>query len=157
MSQSEAMGAELRSPGSSVGDVDQTEDPPLDLLGPHPVDDGVEHGGHQDIDVAHDDVHQRSQVLAKPVHHGQPDEGHVEGQHHADVGDAGAEHLEPLPPGRQAQHGLEDEEVGEADEHGIQPHDQQDGRQPVHHAGGGVGARQVHHVLVQAEGVRQGP
>lgn len=47
-------------------------------------------------DVPHGDMDQRVQVLPKPMHYRQPSQWHVEGQDHADVGNAGAEHLEQM-------------------------------------------------------------
>ena len=89
----------------------------------------------------------------QPVHHGQPNEGHIEDQHSTEMGDAGVESFECCPLRGQLQHSPEDEDVGEASEEGVDAHDREDDKEPVHHIDRGVSTGQLHNILVQTEGV----
>lgn len=55
------------------------------LLGLNTVYDGVQHGGHEEVDVGHKKVDGRWRLLPKAVNQGQPHHGHKEHQHSAEV------------------------------------------------------------------------
>ena len=47
----------------------------MGLFSFYAVDDGVQHGGDQQVDIVHDDVNDRQSMLAIPVNHGQDNQG----------------------------------------------------------------------------------
>lgn len=92
-------------------------------------------------------------MLPEAVHHGETDDGDVENQDSADVGDTGLQGLEPLFPRRDRQHCPQDESVGDENEHGIQQQGADHQSQGVEAVEADVRAGQPEEVLVQAEGV----
>lgn len=73
------------------------------------------------------------EVSPEAVHHGQTNDGDVENQDGAEVGDTGLQGLEPLLPGGDGQDRVQDPDVGDEDEHGIQ-------KQGAEHQGQGIDA-----------------
>lgn len=59
-------------------------------------------------------------MLSKAVHHGEANDGNVKNQDSTDVGYTGLQGLEPLLPGCNCQHCMQDENIGDENEHSIQ-------------------------------------
>ena len=59
-------------------------------------------------------------MLSKAVHHGEANDGDVKDQDSTDVGHTGLQGLKPLLLGCNRQHCVQDENVGDENEHSIQ-------------------------------------
>ena len=91
--------------------------PVTDLLGLDAVDDGVHQGWEKDVDVAHEDMDRRREVLPKAVYHSQTNDWNIENQDSTDVGDTGLQGLEPLLLRCNSQDRAQDQYVGDENEH----------------------------------------
>ena len=97
----------------------------------------------------------RGSSSAKSVDHGQANHGCVEEQHSTDVGDTSVECFEALSLGCNGQHCLEDEPIGQDNEHRVHPQCGQHHKEAVGTVAVGVSTGQLHNVWVQAVGVGQ--
>ena len=91
--------------------------PITDLLGLDAVDDGVHQGWEKDVDVAHEDMDHRREVLPKAVYHSQTNDWNIENQDSTDVGDTGLQGLQPLFLRCNSQDRVQDQYVGDENEH----------------------------------------
>jgi hypothetical protein len=70
-----------------------------DLLSLDTVYNGVHQGWEKDINVAHEDLNQRREMLPKAVNHSQTNNGDVENQNSRDVRYTCLQRLDSLLPG----------------------------------------------------------
>lgn len=103
----------------------QSWKPTPNLLGPSPIDDGVEHGRHQHIEISQKDVHvPGDSVLAKAVGEEGEEGRDVEDQDDPKVGATGTQSLVLSITGWKVKDSMEDEAIGDRNENRIQTHGQ---------------------------------
>ncbi|KAM7329028.1 hypothetical protein ACRRTK_010641 [Alexandromys fortis] len=77
------------------------------------VYDGIHQWRHKQENVSHEDLGYRRTVFGKAVDNSKGDDRDIEDKHSTDVGDTGAEDLEPFPLGCNAQHCSQDQSIGQ--------------------------------------------
>lgn len=88
----------------------KTKDALSDLLCLHSVDNRVEHRGNKQVGVGQDDRQEGVMLLAKPVHHRQSNERHIEYENSTHMRDTCTKCF-CLGFTCQAQHSLEDKQI----------------------------------------------
>lgn len=126
-----------------------------DLPGLNGINHWVEQWRCEKVQIREQHMAGRGSSSAKSVDHGQANHRCVEEQHSTDVGDTSVEGFEALGLGCNGQHCLEDEPIGQDNEHRVYPQCGQHHKETIDAVGVGVSTGQLHDIRVQAVGVGQ--
>lgn len=131
------------------------EDSLADLLGLHTVNDGVHHRRCQQVDIGHDNVHQRRGMLGKSMSHRYSNHGDIKDQNSQYVGQTVIDGPETLSPGGCAQDTFQDECVGEHNEQRVHHNNEQNQSKSIPAVDPDVSTDQADHIWMEAVGVRE--
>ena len=96
---------------------EETKHPHSDLLGLNGVNHRIKHWRSEKVKIAEQYTAVRGSPPPKSMDHGQANHRYVEEQHGTEVGDTSVEGFEAPRLGGNGQHCMEDQPVGEDDEH----------------------------------------
>lgn len=106
-------------PGLDPFLTEQAQHPLLDRLGPYPVDEWVEHGRDQQVEVSSQDVEMCRDPLSPALTVEGEEPRRVEGQDDTDVGATSAIGLQTSLSGGEAYDLPQDQHIGDSDEDGV--------------------------------------
>lgn len=111
-----------------------------DLLGSCSVDNGIEHGRHQHIEVSQEDVYMLGNLVVTKAVGEEGEEGrYIENQNDTKVRATGTQSLALSITGWKTKDSPEDETIGDGNENWVQAHGQQSHSQPVDNVDSDVG------------------
>jgi len=122
----------------------------LNLLCLHTIDYGIHYRRDEQINVGNESMHKGRGVLPKYMHQWQADHGDVEDGNGTYVGYTCSKGLFPLFWGGNAEHGVDDRDVGEKDQDRVQGSGRDDDGQTKCTVDLGVCAWKLHHIRVEA-------